>query len=66
MKKGDIVKHRPFGIKLRIGEEEGLLLTWWEYPGDEERNEEIYWKVLINGTVRNIKERHLEVVNEAR
>ena len=60
MKIGDIVRHRrDIGMP-------GLLLTWWEWPGDEERNDEIYWRVLMNGGVRDIKERHLEVISESR
>ncbi len=59
MKVGDTVFYRPFGDNK--GNEVGLLLEWWEVPGDEERSDEIYWKVLMNGKINNIKGRHLQV-----
>jgi hypothetical protein len=63
MKVGDAVFHKPFGNTIMddplMSHQIGLLLSWWEYPGDEERSDEIYWKVLMNGSVVNIKDRHL-------
>ena len=60
MKAGDIVKYR-YGHEDPV-----LLLAWWEFEGDEERLDETYWRVLIDGKTRTIKERHLVVMNESR
>jgi len=64
MKTGDAVYLKYWGnFNCDLSETPvGILLTWWELPGDEERYDEIYWKVLVNGKIKDIKERHLVLV----